>query len=412
MVETQPDFCDPAVQADPFASYEAARQQGPVYRDPQTGFYFVLDYDLLREVAGDSATFSSATGVLSVRSGDLGEEIRRIQEENGIFLVPALLVTDPPLHKFHRGFVDKAFSPSRVRKLETYLGGVIDDLITGFENEPVIDFVQRMALMVPVYVVADLIGADRSMVHDIKRWSDASAAGVDPSLTREQTLAAIREACGLQRFILDQTHRYRQAPADNLLSDVANGKVDGRQLSESEIVTLMEQVFVAGHETTTNTMSLGMLRMIQTPGLEALLRSNPQEIGAFVEEILRLDSPLQGMFRLTTRDVELGGTHIPAHSVVVVRWGAGNRDPKRFANAAEIDLKRPNLRQHLAFGTGIHFCVGNQLARAELRISFERLLERLGNFRLADGAASVERASHYFIHGLKRLDIAFERRAG
>ncbi|WIW89525.1 cytochrome P450 [Sphingobium sp. V4] len=403
-----PDFADPAVQANPFEAYEKLRDAHPVYKDPTTGFYVVLDYDLLREVAGDSLTYSSDTGVLQVRSGEIGEEIRRIQADHGIHLEPALLVTDPPRHTFHRRFVEKAFSPSRVRKLEGYLTEVVADLATSLADQPSVEFVSQFAVMVPVFVVADLIGASRDMVQDIKRWSDASAAGVDPSLDQNTILDAVTEACQLQQFILEQARRFRIEPADNLLSDVANAEVNGLRLSDPELVSLMEQIFVAGHETTTNTMAHAMLRLIQTPGLEGQLREEPGLISSYIEEVLRLDSPLQGMFRMTTKDVTLSGVPIPARSVVVLRWGAGNRDAKRFAFPAEVDLHRPNIRNHLAFGTGIHFCIGNQLGRAELRIAFEQLLRKYCNFRLANGPSSASRAEHYFIYRLQKLEIAFD----
>lgn len=405
----QPSFGDPAIQSDPFAAYDALRGEHPVYRDPATGFYVVLDYDLLCQVALDSATYSNSTGVLAVRSGELGAEIKRIQAENNIPTVPTLLVTDPPDHTFYRRLVDKAFSAARVKRLEGYLTGVIDDLVAGFENEPSIDFFARMGNVVPLYVVADLIGADRSRIDDIKRWSDSAAAASDPSVDRQTILHHIRVTCEFQRFIRDQAHRYRASPDDTLLSEVANAEVDGRRLTDPELVSMMQQVFVAGHETTSSTMTGGMLYLIRTPGLEEQLRQRPELIRNFVEEVLRLESPLQGMFRITTRDVELGGVSIPAKSVIVVRWGAGNRDSKQFACPAQLDLERKNPMRHLAFGYGIHFCVGNQLARAELRISFDRLLRRLKNFRLVDGDRSIERLSHYFIYGIRRLDIAFDR---
>ena len=403
------DFADPKIQRDPFPAYEALRAKGPVHRDPTTGYYVVVDYDLNLEIVRDVETYSNETGVIAVRSGDFGKEIQKVYEEHGVPVQPTLLVTDPPRHRFYRSFVDRAFSPSRVKKLEAYLTEVCDEMIAEFANESEIDFIARMAAILPVYVVADLVGADRSMVSSLKLWADAAASGTDPSSPREAVLGFVREECKLQLFILEQANRYRAQPADTLLSDVANAKVDGRHLSDEELVSMMEQVFNAGHETTSGVLGHAMMWMIKTPGLEEQLREKPELIGAFVEEILRLEAPLQGMFRITTRDVTLGGMDIPKGAVIMVRFGAANRDDKKFGCPAQIDLTRPGLRQHFAFGSGIHFCVGNQLARAELRIAFTRLLHHLRDFRLTDESAPIERRPHYFIHGLERLNIQFSR---
>ena len=182
------DFADPKIQRDPFPAYEALRAKGPVHRDPTTGYYVVVDYDLNLEIVRDVETYSNETGVIAVRSGDFGKEIQKVYEEHGVPVQPTLLVTDPPRHRFYRSFVDRAFSPSRVKKLEAYLTEVCDEMIAEFANESEIDFIARMAAILPVYVVADLVGADRSMVSSLKLWADAAASGTDPSSPREAVL--------------------------------------------------------------------------------------------------------------------------------------------------------------------------------------------------------------------------------
>lgn len=402
------DFADRKVQVCPFDAYRELRSDHPVYLDPTTGFYVVLDYALLREIGMDTKRFSSSTGVLVVRSGELGKQLQKVQEEHGVPPVPVLIVTDPPLHGFHRALVDRAFGLPRVKKLEAYLTQVVDDLIDRIVDRSPIDFVSEFAVTVPVSVLTDLMGVPRSQMSEIKRWADASSAAADPSKDTETKVRLTRIVCEFQRYVAGLAKEYREKPNDSVLSDLANADVDGRKLTENELVAICQQIMVAGHETTTRTMAGALLWMINTPGLEQRLRDNPDLISNFIEEVLRLEAPLQGMFRMTTTDVELGGVKIPAKSVVVVRWGAGNRDPKRFDSADALDIDRVNVKQHLAFGAGPHFCVGNQLARSELRISFDRLLRRMKNFRLVAGDGSVVREPHYFIYGIGELHIEFD----
>ena len=169
------------------------------------------------------------------------------------------------------------------------------------------------------------------------------------------------------------------------------------------------QIVVAGNDTTTNPMSSGMYRIVTNPGLERRLREDREAIGNFVEEVLRFDSPIQGLWRRVTRDTRLGDTELPAGSMVVLRFGAANRDPRKFAEPDDLDVERGNARQHMAFGVGPHFCIGNQLARAELRTAFNLLLDRMRDFRLLRGEEGVEFVSHFFGYGPARLEIAFDR---
>ena len=176
-----------------------------------------------------------------------------------------------------------------------------------------------------------------------------------------------------------------------MLSDLAHAEDNGRHLTTAEIVSMVAQILTAGNDTTTGAMSSAMYRMITTPGLEHKLRGNPDAIGNFVEEVLRYDSPVQGLWRRVTRDTRIGDTDLAEGSIVVLRFGAANHDGCQFSDPDAFQPDRKNARQHLAFGTGPHFCVGNQLARAELRTAFGILLDNLKNFRLAgvDGGGDV-----------------------
>jgi cytochrome P450 len=213
----------------------------------------------------------------------------------------------------------------------------------------------------------------------------------------------------LQKYIAEMTEEYRRAPADCMLSDLAHAQDDERHLTTVEIVSMVVQILTAGNDTTTSAMSSAMYRMVTTPGLENKLRGNPEAIGNFVEEVLRYDSPVQGLWRRVTKDTRIGDTDIPEGSIVVLRFGAANHDGAQFPDPDSLQPERKNARQHLAFGTGPHFCVGNQLARAELRTSFGMLLDSLKNFRLAGTDGGVTFNAHFFGYGVTHLDIEFDR---
>jgi cytochrome P450 len=400
---------NPGVQQCPFDFYETARSKGGLYRDPVTGFYLVLDYDLARHVAMDTATYSSSTGMIQGRTGELGRKMVEIQQEHGIPSAPVLLVTDPPAHRFYRSLVEKAFSPARVKKLEDFLVTTVAELVDDLADRSPIDFVHEMCVMVPVSVLVDLLGVDRSHARQIKIWSDAAAATSDPSLPDDKLLEYTRLVCDFQRFIAENAARYREQPSDCLLSALVHAEVEGRRLNINELVALARQIMVAGHETTTSVMAAGMTYLIDDPALADRLRKEPSLIPAFIDEVLRLESPLQGQFRKAMRDVVLEGTAIPAGAIIDLRYGAANRDSAQFAQADILDLARSDGRQHIAFGVGPHFCIGNQLARAELRIAFTDLLKKLANFRYAAVETPLVRTQHYFIRGIKHLHIAYDR---
>jgi cytochrome P450 len=258
-------------------------------------------------------------------------------------------------------------------------------------------------------VIADQLGMPRSDLAKLKSWTDSVIANQDQSNSEERQIQLAKSICELHRYAAAKVEEYRKAPRECLLSDFANGTVDGRQLNMRELAAMVEQVMAGGNDSTANAISNAMLRLIEQPQLEAQLRENPALIPAFIEETLRLDAPVQGLFREPKQDMEIAGVKIPKGSVVVLKWGAANRDPDQFPNPDVIDLGRSNSARHLTFGYGAHSCVGNQLARGELRIAFTKLLARMKNFRLSRGPNSVVRDAHFFAYGPRELYVGFDR---
>ena len=402
-------FSDPDIQRCPFAAYAEVRKHGPVYLDPRSGFYVVTGYEEIRKAAMDAATFSNVTGQLMVKNAPYQDRIDAIYREKGYMPVTALVASDPPVHTIHRALVDKVFTITRVRKMEEYLEGVVDDMIDEIIDQGEAELYFNLAVKIPNHVLSDQIGLPRERYADFKRWADAIVQENDPDNGEALQTELTHTICELQHFIVAQAEKYRQTPGECILSDLVHAEVDGRRLSIEEIIQIVEQMLPAGSDTTVGALACALYRLATTPGLQEKLRADPSLIANFVEEVLRIDAPVQGLWRRATRDTEIGGTVIPEGAILVLRYGAGNRDPGVFPGPDELDIGRGNARKHLAFGAGAHFCVGNQLARGELRVAIAGILRRMGNLRLARGEDGVSWISHFFSYGPNRLEMAFDK---
>jgi cytochrome P450 len=406
MTSSEISFADPEVQKCPFSAYAKVRTQGPVYVDPKTGFYVVTDYALVRRCAEDAATFSSQTGLIMVKDSPIKAQLDEIWKREGVMPVPALVVADPPDHTFHRSFVDKAFTPVRVKQLEGFIEGVVNSIIDEFIDRGEVEFLSEMAIKMTMFVFADMFGVPRSNWKQFLEWANTAIAQGRHDNSEAEQIRITHVLCECQRYVLARAAEYRAAPKECILSDLANVDVDGRKLSDEELASICIQLLIAGYETTSATLTAALLRIIRTPGLEDRLRADPSLIPNFIEEVLRLEAPIQGLFRRATRDAEIGGVKVPAGSIVQLMWGGANRDPAVFDDPDGFDPARPNARRHVAFAFGPHVCVGNQLARGELRIAFNQLLRRLKNFRLQK---EPEYFSHPFAYGVTALHVAFDR---
>ena len=402
-------FSDPNVQRCPFPQYETIRAQGPVYCDPGNGWYIVTSYELVREILNDPQTYSSVTGQLLVQESPHQATIDAVFAEEGYLPINVLVVSDPPEHNFYRSLVDKTFTPSRVRQMEDYLSGVVDEMIDAVIDNGQVEFYGQIANMIPMAVIADQIGVPRDDIEKFKLWSRAvlDQAGLANSLERQ--LEITRAIAELQRYIAARAEEYLVTPRECMLNDLVHADINGRKVTMRELVAIVLQLLVAGNDTTTSVMSSCIYRIVREPGLEDRLRANPAEIPTFVEEVLRMEAPVQGLWRRVTRDIELAGVKIPAGSLLLPKFGAANRDPTKFACPGQFDMDRKGVRNHLTFGAGIHHCIGNQLARGELRVAINKLLTRLKNFRLTYGEDGVEFIAHIFNYGPHKLHISFDR---
>lgn len=400
---------DPEFQKAPFAIWRLLQQHAPVHLDPVTGIYVITGYEAVRRATMDTARLSSRSGQISVREGEAANEVRRIYKERGWQPVFTLVNNDPPDHTRFRALVDKAFTPAKVRAREAHIAEVVDELIDGFIAEGRVEFMSRFGSLLPLIVFCDELGIARADLQRFKHWSDVLLEQMNPLLTPQREIELTHEVCDLEQFLAERAEHFRQQPAANILSDLVHAEANGQQLDMAELLSVIMQLVPAGHETTANAVGTGALYLARQPELVAALRAEPSLMNTFVEEVLRIDAPIQGLWRKAVADLEIEGRAIPAGATLFLAWGAANRDPAQFPDPDRIDLLRANARSHQSFGVGAHFCVGNALSRAEMRIAFTGLIERLDHLRL-DGADALQYNPHAFAFGPGRLNLAFDRR--
>ena len=433
MSEAQPEasLFDHDTLVDPYAAYKTLRDRAPVHFEPSFGAYVVTRYDLVREAIRDTATYSSEFGdFLSGASKVLFEqappEVRqKLLDLNDrmIDIPPTMLTLDEPAHTRYRSLVARLFTGSQVRKSEPTVRQVIERNIEGMAAAPKADgestvdfmstdFMSAFASPVPLRIIADRLGipsADRPFF-DEAATSAASALRLSP-LSPEQMLHRAQLALDLQALLVSLVEARRRAPAEDMISILANSRLEdeGRLLTHGEALSVLNQFLVAGHETTSSAFGWGMLLLCRNPDLQEEIRGDAARIRTFVEEALRMEAPVQGLPRLVTRDAELGGASLAAGSIVMLRFGAANRDERQFECPDQVRIDRKKAGMQLAFGSGVHHCIGAPLARQELNLGLVALLDRFEGFRLADGAAPEAEPS-FILRNLPTLPIRYRQR--
>ena len=425
-VENFEPFAEATIDC-PYDFYAAMRRDAPVF-EAAPGVYFVTTYDLIRKVLVDTTTFSSKNGAAFLNfQGEEGlapptappPEILEILR-HGTEPRDTMLSADPPEHTRFRALVNRSLSPKRVARLEPAIHGVVDDLIDKFINRGTVEYVEEFSMMVPLTVVSIAIGVPDSEVANYKRWSIDSVKILAGRVSYEERLVAAQASVDLQNFLAQQVEAARQHPGENLVGDLVNAHLltddvdDGeevyRGLDTPEIVSILQQLLVAGQETVNYLLSSTMLNLLENPSVLAQVEDDPSLIPALVEEGLRFDSPIQALGRFVTEDTELGGVHMPAGSRLMVMYGCGNRDESVFSNSNSFQLDRSDERNHIAFGAGPHFCVGANLARLESKVALEHWFDRIANVKLAPGKNDFKHQYNFIFRALKALHLEFEAR--
>lgn len=401
------NFADPQVMECPYPLYEKLRDEAPAYFVEEAGFWIISRYDDCLAAIRDPNVFSSKMGF---RPGSVPEEVTRIYEEEGFGILPDTLVSnDPPSHTRYRKLIDRTFTAGRVRQMEEYMVEVVSELIDDFIGNGRMKVMNDFAIPVPMYVIADQLGVPRSDRDKFKQWSDAAVAPLGLLISDERKIECARRIVNMHHYFVKVFADRRENPRNDIISDLVTKEVDGKPLDTPELLSVLDQLLVAGNETTTSAIGASIVWLAQNPELADLLASSPEKCNNFAEEILRHESPVQGLFRMTTEDVEIGGTAIPKGSLVNLRYGSANRDEAKYECPAEFDVDRKNASSHLAFGAGIHHCIGAQLARREITIAVRELTSRLKDIRLLD-ADKLSHTPSVILRALDEFEIEFSKR--
>ena len=384
MTETLPpplfDPFAPGFTDDPYPQYAVMRAKAPVYEHP-FGFWLLTGYEgvswLLR--AG-----------LSVEDDNLAADSMLRQMRAELFEGAAapraalsMLDRDPPDHTRLRRLVSKAFTPRAIQALRPRIIELVDGMLDAIAERGQVDLVDALAFPLPFRVIAEMLGTPPADHERIRQLSGTLVRSLEP-VADPELAAAIMAADGELRQITTEMIAWKRAnPADDLLTALIHAEDDGDVLDDEELVAQTLLLYLAGHETTVNLIASGTVALLRHPGQLALLRDDPALVANAVEELLRYDSPVQASRRITVEPVTVGGTAIPAGAFVMASLGSANRDERFWGpDAAELNLRRENARQHVSFGAGPHHCLGASLARLEAGIAFERLVARFPGLAL------------------------------
>jgi cytochrome P450 len=409
---------DAELQQCPYPAYKTLRDEAPAYRQPGTDIYVVTRYEDVRRVLMDTETFpSGAAGTAFRMKTDNIERQKKVAarfREKGWVPGPTLASRDDPNHKQMRAMFNEAFKPSRIALIDPKVEELAYELIDGFLADGHCDWVRQFAVPLPLFIIGDQMGMPREDMWQIKRWTDAFFHRISMMLPEELEMEMVDREIEAQHYFQPIFDRLRKEPDDSLISVLVNTVIEGwgRPLTNEELhAEMMADTFVGGSETTTNALAAGMRLLIENKDVWRQLKSDPDRyMKTFVEEVLRLESPVQSLMRFCAKDTEIGGVPVPDGALINVRYAAANRDERAFECPEKIDLERPKAGSHMAFGSGVHHCLGAPLARRELTWGFTALVDRIEDMDFAPGKNDFAIHPHFLLRSLKALHIEFEPR--
>jgi cytochrome P450 len=381
------DPFDPAVVQEPHEFFAALRREAPLYRMPSGAYSLISRYRDVRDAALNPEVYSSNLVAVMMQGSERPELLSF--EGGATSNVDVLATADPPVHARQRKLSNKAFSMRRVAALEPAIRALAESLVGGILPQGAArwssaDWVREVAVPLPMTVIAGLIGLPGEDIPQLKRWSDHAIAILSGTNTPAQLAEHTAQVGKLAEYFGERVDEAAREPKDDSLGDLVRATEGSEALTRAEVVAILLQLLTAGNETTTSAIGSALLLLLQNPDVEARIRADGALLEPFIEEVLRLESPLHGHFRLVRRDTEVAGMPLPQGSRVMLLWGAANRDGDEFPNPDAIDLGRRNAKAHMAFGIGLHHCIGAALARLETRVVLETLLARTSALRLVD----------------------------
>ena len=410
---------DPSTQQCPFPHYAQMREEAPVHPVPGLGVHLVTKHDLVMQVLRDPQTYSSMFGGAGMPLSSADREKFAEVMAAGYPRVPTMLTADQPDHTRYRRLVARAFHPKVIAEIEPIIRQITVELIESWIDKGRIEFVKEFGVPLPVRVIAKALNVPDDRLADFKRWSDDSIAGIGTNITLEQRLKAEYGVNEFQHYFAEQIELRRTNPQDDILTNLLNASIDDddpevtdkRQLDMPEMLSIIQQLLVAGNETTTKSLTEMVRLLAENPEEWAALKADPSRAEKVFEETLRLSTPTQGMWRILTKDAELGGVQLTKGQRIIIVFASANRDEALYDNPDDFIPMRDHLRDNLAFGKGIHFCLGANLSRLEGKVAAEELSKRIDTITLSE-SNKYQYFPSFMLRGLTDLDIEFTAAKG
>ena len=406
------DFFDPKIVEWPYDLYRLMRREAPVCKivEKATGreIYMITPYDLVQHVFRTPDVYSNRHASILLAGGSENPEADAVLKQGW----PEMdtFDSDPPGHTRYRSLANKAFSPKAVMQMTGFIGGIVDDLIDEFIERGECDFVKEFAVPLPIYAIMGILGVGREYKDSFQAWSDAFGVMMSHMNTAEEEVDAAWKIVAFQKFAREVIDARRSKPGDDIISALihAKGDNDEPQLNDNELLSMIRQFMLAGSETTRNTTTAGLGLLLRHPEQLTRLLGDPSLLSDALDEVLRYHSPVCGIWRIVRKDVELAGTHMPAGALAMIRIDSANHDETQFANPDVFDIMRPDLRNHVAFGQGIHVCIGAALARREMLEAFSRTLSRLKKLAIVEEKTDLSNYPGLILRAPRGLHIRFD----
>ncbi len=395
MTDTVPHV-DPHTDAfhqNPYPTYAMLRHEAPVYEIPdQPGLFFVTTWPLVREALMDPQRFSSLMPAArrDTPPPEVAAEVAALRAQ-GFEYLPALGANDPPDHTRYRRMVNRSFTVRGLAWMEPLVDEVSDQLAAALPDDEVVDIMEAVTIPLPVWAIMRILGVDDRYRDDLRRWSDSSNAALGGKLSAERWLEVERDVLEYQQVICEVLDERRVNPRQDLLTELVQHEENETPLTNHELVWLVRELVVAGNETTIRALADMLVRIDELRADDPLIWDRIRDDEAFrrnlVEEGIRFSSPVMGLWRRVTRDTELGGVTLPEDSTIFMVFGSANRDEDVFEDPDTFDPLRENVKEHLAFGHGIHVCVGAGLARIEAASALRALANNVTALEVVDPEA-------------------------
>lgn len=409
---------DPVISARPRPYYAAMRRHDPVHWDEKLGMYLVSRYEDILAIQQDPLTFSVNKGYHTQQARGFQEEFQQILQRDGGGYFPDAIMSDPPYHTRIRKLMENAFTAHRVKELEPRITGVVADLIESIADQGAADAIHDFAVPLTVRIICEQLGLDWAIKDRIQRWSIAVTAQIGRMQNREQMIEHAREICDLQHYLIGKMKERQESPREDMISDLVHARIqkdDGtvETLTFAEAVSLVRALLIAGNETTATALGNLFYILATQPAIAQLLKDSVDDdrmLNRFVEELLRIEPPVRGLSRMTTREVELGGKTLPAGAHLLLMYASANDQDDVFSCPRDFDINRPNIGRHVSFGGGVHRCVGLALARMEIKVAAREIVRRIDDIRLAIPVEEITYLPTVATQSIERLPVTFRRR--